>query len=97
MSLDPALPRHTASGPAETELPASGGWAGPPITRVDVLPLLEGDRLIVHVDGAAGMSAGGAHEAGRYVRAALKLDELPFDVPVLIAAPGIRVTVARPG
>ena len=66
------------------------------ITRVEILPLQDGDRLIVHVDAAAGISAGGAQQAGELVRAALKLDELPFDVPVLVVSPGIRVEVARP-
>lgn len=66
------------------------------VSRVEVLPLQPGDRLIVHVEGAAGMSAGGGAEAGRRVRAGLKLDELPFDVPVIVVSPGIRVTVARP-
>ena len=71
----------------------------PPVVRlpqVEVLTLTEGDRLIVHVDGAAGISAGGAEQAGQRIRALLKLDELPFDVPVLVVSPGIRVQVARP-
>jgi hypothetical protein len=66
------------------------------ITRVEVLPLQEGDRVIIHVDGAAGMSSGGAAKAGQDVLAALKLTDLPFEVPVIVVAPGIRVEVARP-
>jgi len=69
---------------------------GPEVRLVEVLPLRAGDRLIVHIEGAAGMSAGGAHQAGMMVRDLLKLDDLEFDVPVLVVSPGIRVEVARP-
>jgi hypothetical protein len=68
----------------------------PEITRVDILPLQPGDRLIVHVDGTAGMSGGGAARIGEIIRARLKLDDLPFDVPMLVVSPGIRVEVTRP-
>ena len=99
MGLDPSLARTTASGPAGSERPgrdSSGDWAGPEITRVEVLPLREGDRLIVHVGGAAGMSAGGAHRIAELIQDGLKLGELGFDVPVIVVSPGIRVEVARP-
>lgn len=95
MSIDPGMTRGAPQG-----YEAQASAAGPPppldVTRVEVLPLREGDRLIVHVDGAAGLSGGGAQQIGEYIRAKLKLGGLPFDVPVLVVSPGIRVEVARP-
>ena len=70
--------------------------AGLDVRRVEVLPLREGDRLIIHVDGTVGMSAGGAQRAGEQVRELLKLDQLGFEVPMLVVSPGFRVQVARP-
>lgn len=95
MSQDPGM---AASGPAPGPGQPAGHEpaAGPEVTRVEVLPLREGDRLIVHVDGTVGMSAAGAHRAGLSVRDALRLDDLPFDVPVIVVPPGIRVEVTRP-
>lgn len=66
------------------------------VRLVEVLPLREGDRLVIHVDGSVGMSAGGAHRAADQVREILKLGELPFEVPMLVVSPGFRVEVARP-
>lgn len=95
MSLDPGMTRQSLTvppgGPLSLQDPRPARF-----TPVEVLTLTEGDRLIVHVDGAAGISAGGAEQAGQRIRALLKLDELPFDVPVLVVSPGIRVQVARP-
>ena len=98
MSLDPSVLPGSAPRSLTAPLIRPTGLEDPrPALRpVEVLSLQEGDRLIIHVDSAAGMSAGGAHQAGQKVRAALALDELPFDVPVLVVSPGIRVTVARP-
>jgi hypothetical protein len=96
MSLDPSMAKPSSPGPLPGRR-VTNAAAGAPFTRAEVLTLAEGDRLIVHVDGAAGMSAGGAHELGLHVVDRLKLDELGFDVPVLVVSPGIRVTVARPG
>jgi hypothetical protein len=102
VSLDPGMTLGRTPPEAETTgRPASSvtaaAWPPPlDVTRVEVLPLREGDRLIVHVDGAAGLSGGGGQAIGEYIRATLKLDELPFDVPVLVVSPGIRVEVARP-
>jgi len=93
--MDPGMTRPGDTPPSVTALDAPPAGL-PEITRVEVLPLQPGDRLIVHVDGAAGMSAGGANRAGQYIRESLRLHELPFDVPVLVVAPGIRVEVARP-
>lgn len=102
MSLDPSMAAAVLRGagegtigPAHPEFTPDPGM--PPVTRVEVLSLQPGDRLIVHVDGAAGVSAGGAERAGHMIRSRLALDELPFDIPVLVVSPGIRVTVARPG
>lgn len=94
MSMDPGMARRGDAPPSVAALDAPPAGL-PEITRVEVLQLREGDRLIVHVDGAAGMSAGGATRIGEIVQARL-LDGLPFDVPVLVVAPGIRVQVARP-
>ena len=110
MSLDPSFANPASfNGPLASngQAPATS-LAAPPIRatsledprpalrQVEVLTLRAGDRLIVHVDGAAGMSAGGAEKAGQRIRALLALDDLPFDVPVLVVSPGIRVQVARP-
>jgi hypothetical protein len=98
VSLDPSVAQpgqittNEAAGPRRADPPAPLG-----VTRAEVLSLAEGDRLIVHADGSAGLSAGGGEQLGQFVRARLRLDELPYDVPVLVVSPGIRVTVARPG
>jgi len=98
VSLDPAMARHGGPPPSVPGLdaPPAGSSGLPEVTRVQVLPLRDGDRVIVHVDGAAGLSGGGGQAIGEYIRATLKLGELPFDVPVLVVSPGIRVEVARP-
>ena len=92
MSMDPGF----VSGGEITTNPAAASPLPLDVTRGEVLPLREGDRVSVHVDGAAGMSAGGAEQIGQFIRGRLKLDELGFDVPVLVVSPGIRVQVARP-
>ena len=92
MSMDPGF----VSGGEITTNPAAASPLPLDVTRVEVLPLRPGDRVIVHVDGAAGISAGGAENIGRHVADRLRLDELGFDVPVLVVSPGIRVQVARP-
>jgi hypothetical protein len=66
------------------------------LTAVEVLRLQPGDRLLVHADAALGIGGGGAHKIATQLAALLKLDELPFDVPVCVAAPGLRVEVLRP-
>jgi hypothetical protein len=66
------------------------------LTAVEVLRLQPGDRLLVHADGALGIGGGGAHKIASQLAILLKLDELPFDVPVCVAAPGLRVEVLRP-
>jgi len=100
VSIDPAMVGSAPDQPGPLVMPQDEfetvkQIAG--LAQVEVLSLRAGDRLIVHVEGAAGMSAGGAHEVGQAVRGRLKLDDLPFDVPVLVVSPGIRVSVARPG
>jgi hypothetical protein len=99
VSLDPSVSPASINGPlastGQVTTSARPGWPAP-VTQVEVLPLQAGDRLIIHVDGAAGISAGGAHQAGQRIRDALKLGDLPFDVPVIVVSPGIRVQVARP-
>jgi hypothetical protein len=98
VSLDPAMATPLPAvqgGPGQVTTTVAAAWP-PPVTRVEVLPLKPGDRVIIHVDGAAGMSSGGAAKAGQDVLAALKLADLPFEVPVIVVAPGIRVEVARP-
>jgi hypothetical protein len=95
VSLDPSLAAPPGSG-QPASIPADARPRDVSLIRVEVLPLQQGDRLIVHVDGSAGMSAGGAEAAGQRIRALLALDDLPFDVPVLVVSPGIRVQVARP-
>jgi hypothetical protein len=95
--MDPGM-----AGPSIRTVDPAEPWGAeqraglPEITRVQVLPLQPGDRLIVHVDGAAGMSMGGGQRIGELIRDGLKLGDLPFDVPVLVVAPGIRVEVTRP-
>lgn len=94
--MDPGMIKPAGATQASTPVRPAAPAPGLEVTRVEVLPLQPGDRLVVHVDGAAGLSGGGGHALGEHVRAALKLDELGFDVPVLVVSPGIRVTVARP-
>ena len=110
MSVDPgqyaAARDRGSSSDTAVSLRAGDGYAGevgtasaPPeveIRFVEVLPLRQGDRLIIHVDGTVGMSAGGGQRAGEQVRDILKLGELPFDVPMLVVSPGFRIEVARP-
>lgn len=106
MSVDPgqyaaARDRGSSAGTAMSLSGVRDGQherdrAGVDVRLVEVLPLREGDRLVIHVDGSVGMSAGGAHRAADQVREILKLDELPFDVPMLVVSPGFRVEVTRP-
>jgi hypothetical protein len=97
VSLDPSMVKTESPGPLPGRNTTNAAAGSPLLAPVEVLSLTEGDRLIIHVDGSAGLSAGGGEQLGLHVRARLKLDELGFDVPVLVVSPGIRVTVARPG
>jgi hypothetical protein len=103
MSVDPSFVRSAPQDSEDqvTDLASPPHYlaspAGPEIRCVEVLPLRPGDRLVVHVDGAAGMSAGGAERIGAQIQETLKLDELGFDVPLIVVSPGIRVEIARPG
>ena len=68
MSLDPGMAAGRASASARVLASDTAvSWPAdlPRVTRVEVLSLAEGDRVIVHVDGGAGMSSGGAESAGR--------------------------------
>jgi hypothetical protein len=97
MSVDPSFVRPARGSPFAAAARDGQPEPGMPEIRcVEVLPLRAGDRLIIHVDGSVGMSAGGAGRAGGMVREILKLDELGFDVPMLVVSPGFRVEVARP-
>jgi hypothetical protein len=94
VSLDPSASAVSRQprGPAD-----NGAVPGlPQVERIQIWPLRDGDRLIVHVDGAAGMSAGGADKLGRHIREVMGLDGLGFEVPVMVVSPGIRVEVIRP-
>lgn len=66
------------------------------VTAAALLRLQPGDRIIIHAAGELGLGPGGAHNMARDVVRALKLDELEFDVPVVVAAPGLRIEVLRP-
>lgn len=66
------------------------------IRTVDIIRLQPGDRLLVHADGTLGLGAGGAHTIAKQLDALLKLDELGFDVPIVVSAPGLRLEVLRP-
>jgi hypothetical protein len=80
-------------GPATLEAPLGQDVT---IRAVDILRLQPGDRLLVHAEGQLGIGPGGAGKLASQVRAMLKLDELGFDVPVVVTAPGLRIEVLRP-
>lgn len=81
------------TGPVSTEAPVDGEVT---IRLAEILRLQPGDRLLVHADAAVGISAGGCHKLATQLNDAFRLDELGFDVPVVVAAPGLRVEVLRP-
>jgi hypothetical protein len=77
----------------------TAGLAGEPdvrirdITRVRLAP---GDRLLIQCDGTMDLGPGAARELAARVAAVLRLDELGFGVPVVVAAPGMRIEVLHP-
>jgi hypothetical protein len=95
-----------AAGPKGAPFGAPRGTAEPElqghqrdgvtIRSVDIVRLQPGDRLIVHADGDLGLGGGGAHKIAQQLNDLLRLDELGFDVPVCVTAPGLRVEVLRP-
>jgi hypothetical protein len=99
------VPTTAASGPKGAPFAYEGldvpdeiplGTGEPRIRMVDVLRLQPGDRLIIHADGEQGLGPGGAHQIARQAHEMLRLGELPFDVPVVVSAPGLRIEVLRP-
>jgi hypothetical protein len=104
MSIDPGMtvPTLPASGPRGAPfsdprlngpMVTAGSVAVPLIREVTRLHLAEGDRLLIHADGALGLGPGGAEQLAQQVAASLRLGELPFDVPVTVISPGLRVEV----
>lgn len=101
MSVAPGdlVPTLEASGPRGAPFsrgPAAAAPGAPRVTEVARLRLQPGDRLILQVDGQHGMGPGGGGDLIRQVAEALKLDELGFDVPIAVLAPGFRLMVVHP-
>lgn len=71
--------------------PMPGAGDGlPQVTDIRRWQVQPGDRLIVHVDGSAGLGPAGAQEMARRLRDSLQLDD---SVLVVVIAPGFRVEV----
>jgi hypothetical protein len=104
MSIAPGhmVPTTEARGPKGAPFARTGPvTAEAPLDRevtirlVEILRLQPGDRLIVHADGELGLGPGGAHKIAAQLQELLRLDELGFDVPVCVSAPGLRIEVLR--
>jgi hypothetical protein len=91
-----SVPTSAAAGPLGAPFAGTHADHEPGIGLTGVVRLQPGDRILVHVSSEVGISGGGASKLARRLIDELKLDEIGFDVPVVVIAPGLRVEVLRP-